>query len=192
MNEAECPYLLSLTAAELASSEPRIRDEMVARARIAARFGGRGHLEGFPSTQISSNEAGGAASGTCVRPTSIVVHAGARVRLTVRKGSPGFDDNPGTVLPGRASGWTCREVVGLRENRPQLSAQREVLLASNPGADCVESIMRLEKYSDEEVCFSLGHVVDNWDWEEYGCFVWEGREYDDIPAGVAYRGPVSV
>lgn len=128
----------------------------------------------------------------CVQGTSIVVHAGARVRISVREGSPGCEDAD-TVLDARTNGWTCDDIVSLRCDRPKLKQHKNELLAQNPGADCVESTMRLESYGDDEVHFSLGHAVDNEDYEEYGCFMWKGKDYgEDIPKEVGYLGRVSV
>lgn len=65
----ESSFLLNLTALELASSAPRIREEMIARAGIATHFGSRAHLEGFLSTIEHGGGAEPRKEGTLVRGT---------------------------------------------------------------------------------------------------------------------------
>lgn len=157
-----------------AALDAQIVCDMKARARIAACFGGRGHLEGHPPT--CTTEAGG----TRVRRTSVVVHPGAQVRVVTRAGTPGCEGGD-VVAEGRAGGFTCEDIISLRWVRPALTAKKEELLATNPGANRVESTMHLVKYGAGEVVFSRGHCIYNDDVEDYG-----------QPAPAGYRGEVNV
>ena len=122
---------------------------MKRRATIASWFGGWGHLEGCPHTNNREPE-----KGTVVKPDSIVVHPGAKVRLTIKEGSPGHEE----IFEPKGEGWTCNEIVRLREKGRV--DHKEELLASNPGTTYVEFSLELESYTTEEVHFSRGQYFD--------------------------------
>ena len=150
-SQRESAVLRLLGPEELASEEEHIRTEMVRRASVACRFGDRGHLNGYIHTNNRKPECG-----TLVKPSSVVIHAGAKIRLTIQEGSPGWEKSP-VILEARDRGWTCHEIVELRIKGERESQQE--LLGSNPGSLHADFTLKVEIYTTEEVHLIRGHEV---------------------------------
>ena len=152
--------------------------------KTALRFGGPGHLCGYPSVRFdrpgapSTGGFHGKKNFQC-RPETRVLHAGAmlRVRLSADTrrvlGDAAFDDIMLTVPNASRGFWTCDDVVKARERvlRPML--EKHVALfekdarargrwdVDSPPADAVEVQLSMQRFGLEEVVLMMGAVAYN-------------------------------
>ena len=129
-------------------------------AQVACWFGGPQHLAGHPRIPWIWGEVLPAPTlfqnGTFLQMDhkTPVVHAGARVVLSLQEGHAGS-----TVREIEATrDLTVQDIVDIRSAyQDECDSMRSQLLSTPPGAYGIQAMMCLISYSAEEVCFQLSY-----------------------------------
>ena len=129
----------------------------VSIARVACWFGGPQHLAGLPRIQSLSSVAPKLFRKLCVDRSTPVVPAGTRVVLSVQDEATSF---PAVQVMQAPCDLTVQDIMSIRDaHEHDCQCRKAHLLSMHPGADSVDALMRLVRYTSEEVHFELGHRV---------------------------------
>ena len=142
-----------------------------ALAHIACWFGGPHHLAGFPRVPwqwvdvLPAPDFVQNGAYLTMDHSTPVVHVGARVLFFIKDGSPCF---PAVQEIRATRNLTVEDMIKIRSaHQDACNAMKSKLLALHPGADSIDAVMRLVRYTKEEVSFELWHrayklVEDLW------------------------------